>query len=458
MSRLPQTNEIENATLPIIEAFCRRFKVSSHLHAAGAYKQRGIPVIVVFLRLISQVFTNRTLFMSLQCADSADIGKDTFYRFVNSCHVNWLKFSIILAKSVINDFISRATGDGRVNVFIVDDTVYARKRSKKVELLGWVRDHANNVSVRGFRLLTLGWSDGNSFIPVAGNLLASVSKSIYGQKKGLDKRSCGYKQRLRAMRKAPSVMLDMLESALALGLKASYVLFDSWFASPATILSVLERGLHVVAMLKKTPKVHYLYNGEMLSVTEIYRRNRKRRGRSKYLLSVEVHIRRSDDHTASVPAKLVYVRNRNKRKDYLVLISTDVSISEEEVIRIYGKRWKIELFFKVCKSYLRLTSECRSLSYDAMTAYVSIVFARYTMLAAEQRVQTDEKSLGELFYLLCDELPDITWLESLRILMDILTQVVSEKLFLSEEELKSLLDDFIDALPGSLKSKLKKCA
>jgi hypothetical protein len=40
-------------------------------------------------------------------------------------------------------------------------------------------------------------------------------------------------------------------------------------------------------------------------------------------------------------------------------------ISEEEVIRIYGKRWDIEVFFKVCKSYLKLSKGCNLLSYDA---------------------------------------------------------------------------------------------
>ena len=41
-----------------------------------------------------------------------------------------------------------------------------------------------------------------------------------------------------------------------------------------------------------------------------------------------------------------------------------------------GKRWSIEVFFKTCKSLLRLTRECQSISYDAMSAWVSVVFAR----------------------------------------------------------------------------------
>ena len=64
-----------------------------------------------------------------------------------------------------------------------------------------------------------------------------------------------------------------------------------------------------------------------------------------------------------------FVRNRNNRKDWIALISTDVTLSEEEIIRIYGKRWKIEVFFKTCKSMLNLGRECHSTSYDALTAH-----------------------------------------------------------------------------------------
>ena len=99
-----------------------------------------------------------------------------------------------------------------------------------------------------------------------------------------------------------------------------------------------------------------------------------------------------------IPAKVVYVRNRNKRKEYLCLISTGVNLDENEIIRIYGKRWDIEVFFKVCKNYLNLSRECNSLSYDAMTAHTAVVFTRYMMLSLESRESNDNRSLGELFY------------------------------------------------------------
>jgi len=363
----------------------------------------------------------------------------------------------MLSATIINGLILGATGEKRVNVFIVDDTIYTRERSKNVELLSWVRDHAKKISTRGFRLLTLGWSDGNSFFPINGCLLASTAKRCNEKEYAVDKRSCGYKQRVRALTKAPDVMLQMLCKAMKSGIKATYVLFDSWFSSPKTIMAITDENLDVIAMLKKTSKTHYRYEEQMLPVMEIYKRNRKRRGRSKYLLSVGIELN-NQDAFKSVPAKLVFVRNKHKKKDYLVIISTDTSLTEEEIIRIYGKRWNIEVFFKVCKTYLQLTGECRSLSYDAMTAFVAIVFARYMMLSTENRIQIDARTMGELFYEACDELPDITWIESFRILMVHLVEMVLGISFLTEEGLKSRLEEFMSTLPKTLISKMKKCA
>ena len=94
----------------------------------------------------------------------------------------------------------------------------------------------------------------------------------------------------------------------------------------------------------------------MLDIKTIYKRSRKRPGRSKYLLSVAVDVVSFDGNgrKITVPAKIVCVRNRNKKKDWLAIICTNIELSETEIIRIYGKRWDIEVFFKSCKSMLKL--------------------------------------------------------------------------------------------------------
>ena len=457
MKIITQNYENNKKVSSSIMNFFKKYKVSSILKASNAYKTKGIPVIKLFQYLFSLIFANRSMYMNMLTGKhNENFAKDTVYRFLNSTSINWMNFTSLLSAKIANSTITKLTDENRVNVLIIDDTMFERNSSKKVELLCKVYDHAKKTYKYGFRLLTLGWSDGNTFLPVNSCLLSSANqKSRINEAKELDKRSIGFKRRELAKTKATSVMLDLIDASIKAKIQASYVLFDTWFCSPSSLIAIKDKGLDVIAMTKKTSKIHYLYNGVMQPLTEIYKQNKKRRGRSKYLLSVEIAVVKDD---VSIPARIIYVRNKHKRKDYLALITTDMDISEEEVIRIYGKRWDIEVFFKVCKSYLKLSKECNSLSYDAMNAHVAIVFTRYMMLAVENRQVTDNRTLGEIFYLMSDELSDITWIEAFHMIIQIFMETLSDKLSLTSEQLDKLMDSFLLALPKQFKGSLGLCA
>ena len=385
--------------------------------------------------------------------DTPNFAKDTVYRFMKMLQINWLRFTTILSSRIIKDAIVPLDSEDRVNVLIIDDSMFERNRSKKVELLAKVYDHAKHCYKFGFRMLTLGWSDGSTFLPVNSILLSTENKkNRINEAKQLDKRTVGYKRRMLAVEKGTLAMLELLRTAKKADIPAKYVLFDSWFSSPSSLHSVKEIGYDVIAMVKKTPKMFFRFNGEDMPLTTIYNKNKKRRGRSRYLLSVQIDVVKDGK---SIPAKVVYVRNKNKRHEYLCLISTDISLSEDEIIRIYGKRWDIEVFFKVCKSYLNLSKECKSISYDAMTAHTAIVFARYMMLSLESRESNDPRSMGELFLYFSDEMSDITWIQAFQMMLQMFRTLLADQIDISDEKIDELVDAFMDAIPALLKSKLQ---
>jgi len=385
--------------------------------------------------------------------NTPSFAKDTVYRFMKKIEINWIRFTTILSSRIINEAIVPLDNEDRVNVFIIDDSMFERNRSKKVELLAKVFDHAKHAYKFGFRMLTLGWSDGSTFLPVNSVLLSTDNKkNRINEADAVDKRTVGYKRRQLSVQKATSVMLELLKQAKKAAIPAKYVLFDSWFSSPSSIHAVSEIGYDVIAMVKKTPKMFFRYNGEDMSLISIYNRNKKRRGRSRYLLSVMVDVVKDGE---IIPAKVVYVRNRNKRKEYLCIISTNTELDENEIIRIYGKRWDIEVFFKVCKSYLHLGKECRSISYDAMTAHTAVVFTRYMMLSVENRESNDERSLGELFLYFSDEMSDITWIQAFQLLLQMFKTLLADTFDIADDEITKLVDAFMDTIPALLKAKLQ---
>ena len=451
---ITQANQNDKQISKSIEKFFKRFHISSALKASNAYKKKGIPVIEVFQYLFLLIFSNRSMYMSLITGrNTPGFAKDTVYRFMKMLQINWIRFTTVFASRIIRDAIVPLDSEDRANVLIIDDSMFERNRSKKVELLAKAYDHANHRYRFGFRMLTLGWSDGSSFLPVNSILLSSENKkNRVNEAVKVDKRTAGYKRRLLSIQKGTQAMLELLKTAKKAAVPAKYVLFDSWFSSLSTLHAVKTIGYDVIGMVKKTPKMFFRYKGEDMSLITIYNRNKKRRGRSRYLLSVLVDVVKDGK---VIPAKVVYVRNRNKRKEYLCLISTDTTLDENEIIRIYGKRWDIEVFFKVCKSYLNLSRECNSLSYDAMTAHTAVVFTRYMMLSLESREGSDNRSLGELFLYFSDEMSDITWIQAFRMLLQMFRTILNNNTELSDDKIDELVDTFMNTLPGLLKAQLQ---
>ena len=70
-----------------------------------------------------------------------------------------------------------------------------------------------------------------------------------------DGRSLAAARRKLAQTKGTEVMLDLLKEAVKAGHKADYVLFDSWFSSPAQLLDVKNLGFDCIAMVKKNGSI-----------------------------------------------------------------------------------------------------------------------------------------------------------------------------------------------------------
>ena len=102
-----------------------------------------------------------------------------------------------------------------------------------------------------------------------------------------------------------------------------------------------------------------------------------------------------------------------------------------------------------------MSKECRSISYDAMTAHTAIVFARYMMLSLESREANDPRSMGELFLYFSDELSDITWIQAFQMMLQMFRTLLADQIDISDEKIDELVDAFMDAIPALLKSKLQ---
>jgi len=419
-----------------IDRFFQNFCLKTILNQSGIRKAKGTSALTIMSSIFALAFIGKDFFRGIVQNESLPFGKDAAYELLRRPSHNWRKALMSLSVKIFS-FFSSLTGERREKVLIIDDSPFDRSRSKKVELLARVYDHAEKKFIRGFRLLSVCWSDGVSLLPLDFALLSSKDKKnrLQGITKDVDKRSCGYKRRLEAMEKATDLVGTMVGRILSYRIKFDYILMDSWFCWPKVICG-LHRYAPVIGMVKKTSKVLYNFNGRQLDVKSIYRRLSKRRGRAQILSYAMISV-------GDISSKLVFVRDR-REKDWLVLISTNPELSNEEIVRLYGRRWDIEVFFKMAKQHLKLVKEIQTRDFDSLVAHTSIVFVRYQFLAYEQRIQTDNRTFGQIFYCVYEEMADIAFYESLQ---RILTMAI-DKLRKAGEFSEKIYHKLIDVVMG----------
>ena len=286
----------------------KELHIGKLLRRSNISKNCGISAFEVFQFLLLLVFQGKNLFRFLNSKHKdLAVSKNTYYRFLNETSYNWGKFLMLLAVKVTTAFHS-LTRPERVNVLILDDSVIKRNRSKSVELLARVYDHVEHKFQKGFTLLTLGWSD-------------------------------GYRIRKESMMHKTDAAIQLIENALNTGIKAQYVLMDTWFTTEPMIGAILNTGLDVIGMVKQL-KQRYTYNGKQYKLPEL-KKFICFDGARNIFGSLIVTTK------TGIPVKIVFVRNRNKQSECLYILSTDTSLSDAEIVRIYGNRWSIECFFKI---------------------------------------------------------------------------------------------------------------
>jgi len=421
-----------------ISSFIGDYQIGTLLNKSGIRKLKGISPLLLFSAIFQLPFEGNNFYRGIVTNTALPFRKNAAYELLKNPRHNWRRFLLFLAVQVAN-FFSRLTNDDREKVLIFDDSTYDRSRSKAVELLAWIFDHNSGTSLKGFKLLTLGWSDGASFLPLDFILCSSTkaAKRVQDIRKVLDKRTCGYRRRLEAITKSTDHLEDMVKRALTFGIKADYILMDSWFCWPK-ILAQLGRHVPVICMAKDMPKVFYNHEGQLLRLSSLYKRIRKRRGKARILASVVVETGQKQK------VKIVFVRHRHKR-DWLAIISTKIDLCAEEIVRIYGKRWDIEVFFKMMKHHLNLEREAQLRDFDGIIGHTTIAMVRYIFLAIEQRCHDDQKTIGGLFFACSDDIKDLSLLEALQRLLTL----VFDKIRSSGEFAEGVVIAMIDAIMGA---------
>lgn len=439
--------------------FIKRFGIMKLLEECGAYKQKGVPVRVILLYVFNLIFSPMSMYYQIKMnAFHEEFSKNTVYRFLENAHMNWHMFLLRLSVIVIRHVVGLTDGKDNRYALIVDDTPLP-KCGKAMELVSKYFNHVTMGYEYGYRVLTLAWTDGRTTIPVRYSLLASsYDEKVRGKiRDDIDGRSLAGRIRKLARTSMNDLTVKFACEAVKAGIPAGIITFDSWFATPHTISRLKkEAGLTVVARLKTNAKQYYELDGKMMNIKTIYAACKKRRGKAAWKLSIQANllVKEKNKIIERVPVKLVYLPNRANTKEWICLLSTDVEMEENEIIRQYGKRWNIEVMFKCSKQYLKFGKDFQSPSFEVQNAQVAIAFTRYMLIAIEQRESTDYRSYGELFMFMYQEQRDITFIESLSLIIRLFKEGMMKLLGITEKQVEEVVEYVVSALPGYLQRTL----
>ena len=160
--------------------------------------------------------------------------------------------------------------------------------------------------------------------------------------KKIDNRKAGAKRRADSKKRKPSMVCRSCKSIINLGIKAQYVLMDTWFYSDKLTSDLQEIGLHSICMIKKNLKFSFVRKTTRYNSNKLLSALKKRQNLESDIISA------TEAQTPSGQiVKLVFVRNRNNRKEFITLLCTDTSLTSEKIVELYSRRWSIECYFKV---------------------------------------------------------------------------------------------------------------
>lgn len=452
MTSITQIDQEKDAK-SLIFAFLKLIGLNKLSRRVNFKRKSKCNLIWLFSYLLELRFSRHSLFRAgKNKADRATHIK-TVRNILADGPINWQKLLCLTAVKLINN-LKPVIDKRRRLALIVDDTLMPRAFSKKTELLAKVYDHDKHEYLTGYRGLTLGWSDGNTFLPVNFALMSTKNyRNLLGRKiRVLDQRSLAGKRRSQARRPMNEVTVELIKQAIDLGVTAKYVLFDSWFSSPKMFFQLRQLGLYGLGIIKKSSKIYYVYRHRHYDIKGLYNRlaASKMTKKNHYLYSSVVTAHYEEQN---FPLRLVFVSKRGSRSNYLVLATTQIKLRPEEIIQLYGRRWQIETYFKTAKQFLSLIKS-QIQNYDGQCGYIASTAIAYDLLAWQERESCDNKTFGDLFYLMNDSLPDIKFIDALVYLLNELKKIKG----IEQEKLERAVDNFMALLPQFMQNALEVAA
>ena len=262
---------------------------------------------------------------------------------------------------VVKPLVRAVEQDG--GVLIIDDSIEEKPSTDENELISWHYDHATDRNVKGINFLTALYHAAEVSLPVAFDLVTKTVKYTDPKTRKRKRQSALTKNERYRM---------LLRVAVHNQVQFTYVLNDVWFASSEN-MKFIKHQLHkeFVMPLKENRKVALSLaaqqHGQYVAVSTL--EFQADTTRQIWLEAVDFPL---------LLTKEVFT-NEDSSVGVRYLVSSDLTLSFDQLTKLYQKRWSIEVYHKSLKqnaslekSPTRTTTTQRNHLFASLCAYVKL--------------------------------------------------------------------------------------
>lgn len=237
---------------------------------------------------------------------------------------------------LVKPFVRRVQSDA--GVLIIDDSIEEKPYTDENDIVCWHYDHSKERRLKGINFVTALYRAQEVSLPVGLHLVAKTETY-------LDHKT--HKQKRRNPVSKNDVARELIGQAVKNNLPFRFVLFDVWFAAAETLKFIKQQQQRdFVCPLKSNRKVALSLaaqqQGQFQKVeTLVLEANATR---EIYLEGVEFPL---------LLAKQVFT-NEDGATGILYLVSSDTTLTYDEMTTSYQKRWQVECYHQSLKQNVSL--------------------------------------------------------------------------------------------------------
>lgn len=369
--------------------------ISTILKKSNFGKKDGVSSYMVVLHFVYMLVMNKKISTFMKQSNDS-FKKDVYYRLLANGSYNWRKL-LSLSTLKILSLLHKVQDSKAIKIFILDDTVEV-KVGKNIEgSCDRLWSNKEKRTVRGINMVSLNYSDGfSNFMldfAIAMNSYAMVKIEDFTNK--LDYRTNAYKRRAEAMKGKSQIAIDMIRRAVKSGIYADYLLVDSWYSKPVFIQEMNKLGLRVISRIANNNKIWNL-EGKEKTLDAIYNKFKKlktvksgqygKKIKFKYFSTVV-------EHKMAGFIKIVFLKTSDR---LIPIASTDLEITDDEIIEIYKRRWDIEQGYKDLREHFGFGREENRI-YEALIGRITLSLFTYNIVSYINRINNEPKTIGGLF-------------------------------------------------------------